>query len=407
MRGSSLLGLLALTLDLCACGEASDRPSSQMDAQVGSDRAETTPIHDAAVDAGDLESDGSAPDAAAPDALALDGAAPAPDAFVPEPEPCTGPGCGPRILSLAANVTTLRSNQQLIVTAVVSDPDGIDDLIGGTLVDPDSGANYGAFQTSASEGAYALTLSWSDLDTVRSIEGPATGVSRALVARFFDAAGNTTEGQLQVNLRCALDDEAPCDGECVNLESSSQHCGACRQPAPSGTSCEAGEPVCWSSSETLCGNECADLSASTLHCGVCGHACPPYPGRSVSCWEDGICSLLDSRTTAVSCNSVCAPNGYTCGWTQWVYGSGGDAVATLGTCGAVPASTDSEGRALTTVNCGCRHYPPANGCALGPEDTVQACTDGCSNDGDRYVDCEDFDCCPVVSCAPGTACGDR
>lgn len=41
-------------------------------------------------------------------------------------------------------------------SVVLTDPDGIDDLIGGTLKDPDSGSSYGAFVTEAGEGAYAL-----------------------------------------------------------------------------------------------------------------------------------------------------------------------------------------------------------------------------------------------------------
>lgn len=42
---------------------------------------------------------------------------------------------------------------------------------------------------------------------------------------------------------------------------------------------------------------------------------------------------------------------------------------------------------------------------MGPENTVEACTDGCSNDGDRFVDCDDFDCCGIVVCEPTTSCG--
>ncbi len=51
--------------------------------------------------------------------------------------------------------------------------------------------------------------------------------------------------------------------------------------------------------------------------------------------------------------------------------------------------------------------PPAPACdgAVGPEDTVAACTDGCSNDGDGFADCEEFDCCDVVTCGPSTFCG--
>jgi hypothetical protein len=44
-------------------------------------------------------------------------------------------------------------------------------------------------------------------------------------------------------------------------------------------------------------------------------------------------------------------------------------------------------------------------CVTGPENTAAACSDGCDNDGDPFVDCEDYDCCGVVSCPVSSACG--
>ncbi len=43
----------------------------------------------------------------------------------------------------------------------------------------------------------------------------------------------------------------------------------------------------------------------------------------------------------------------------------------------------------------------------GRENTIELCSDGCSNDGDRFADCDDFDCCSVagVTCGPSTQCG--
>ncbi len=46
-------------------------------------------------------------------------------------------------------------------------------------------------------------------------------------------------------------------------------------------------------------------------------------------------------------------------------------------------------------------------CAAGPENTTAACSDGCSNDGDRFADCNDYDCCGARSCPANTACGAR
>lgn len=76
----------------------------------------------------------------------------------------------PTILSLKTNVLTVKDTDRLVVSAVVTDPDGIDDLIGGELTTADGTATYGAFATDAGEGAYSIVLSWGDLNTAETIE---------------------------------------------------------------------------------------------------------------------------------------------------------------------------------------------------------------------------------------------
>ena len=68
--------------------------------------------------------------------------------------PCTGDECGmsdaaPRILMINTNTKTIDERAMLVITAVVTDPDGVDDLIGGALTAPEGEATYGAFATSA------------------------------------------------------------------------------------------------------------------------------------------------------------------------------------------------------------------------------------------------------------------
>lgn len=50
--------------------------------------------------------------------------------------------------------------------------------------------------------------------------------------------------------------------------------------------------------------------------------------------------------------------------------------------------------------------PPMLCAVAGPETTQAACSDGCNNDGDGFVDCEDADCClAVTGCPRDTYCG--
>jgi hypothetical protein len=41
------------------------------------------------------------------------------------------------------------------------------------------------------------------------------------------------------------------------------------------------------------------------------------------------------------------------------------------------------------------------------ESTIKACKDGKDNDGDKFIDCDDKDCCGVVDCSkkPKSYCG--
>jgi hypothetical protein len=67
--------------------------------------------------------------------------------------------------------------------------------------------------------------------------------------------------------------------------------------------------------------------------------------------------------------------------------------ANCGGCGKACAGTCSAGACTA-------------GCAAGPENTLARCSDGCSNDGDPYVDCNDYDCCPFrTDCPATTTCG--
>ncbi len=216
-----------------------------------------------------------------------------------EPEACQGEGCGapPRILTFNANVRTLTEGGEVILSAVVTDPDGIGDLIGGVLEDP-GGASYGAFATAGEEGAYGLTLSWAALHAVRPIEfdGEAT---RSLVAAFFDQAGNRTTQVLELTLHCRDAGGSACDGACVSLDSAA-HCGACR--AVCDDVCEDRTCVC-PEGLTRCGGACVDTAVDPTHCGICDMACPGAEGGAPTC-VDGRCA--DPCPGAIeACGGVC------------------------------------------------------------------------------------------------------
>lgn len=108
-----------------------------------------------------------------------------------------------------------------------------------------------------------------------------------------------------------------------------------------------------------------------------------------------ICATMTPETTAEACTDGCDndANGFV--------DCNDFACCSVTECGP----TTGCGR---RSDAGPRPDAPVVACpSTGPETTAAACTDGCDNDGNGFVDCGDFDCCGAVSCAPDTACGRR
>lgn len=324
------------------------------------------------------------------------------------------PNQAPRILSLSSNISTMNETQSLIVTAVVTDPNGVDDLIGGTLDDPSSDATYGAFTTSAAEGSYSLTLSWGAINTVNPLTTTPGGTGRSFRVRFYDVAGSIVSDTFTITMKCAANGYSACDGTCVDLQTDKANCGACGAISRGGLACRSGDSVCADSTLDLCGGTCI-RPMSPDNCGSCDLRCPRHRDFEETCVDVGVCSATDSRLlpdSPTSCTSICAEAGYACsaGNVRSYSELEGPETRSVG-CGDSYAVSDfPTSSEAPRISCTCSltlGTTPTPTCTSGPENTRTACSDGCSNDGDRFSDCEDFDCCGVVSCAAGTACGDR
>lgn len=225
----------------------------------------------------------------------------------------------PVILSFSSNVTSLTPNESLIVTAVITDPQGIADVVGGTLGDP-GGATYGSFAVSTVDGSYSVTLSWSALNTLASINAASGGVDRTFVATFFDQVGHMTSDSLTVHLECETATDGICDGECT------------------------------------------DLQTDDANCATCGHACGTN-GTCVegTCFAPGGCFTV---ATTTDCNAACATEGATCssdacGLSFWGWGDNqlceeADYTASVGFQGyACNAAFSSDPYPPTYARCCC------------------------------------------------------
>jgi hypothetical protein len=191
-------------------------------------------------------------------------------------------GDSPIILSLTTNVTQLIVNSSLVVTAVVTHPQGIAQIIGGQLSDVASGGTYGAFQVSTTGGSYSLTLTWSAIQTVSDITGPIAGVNRGFRAQFFDQQGHSTTKDFTILLTCNDSVSALCSGICTTMVTDYNNCGSCGNscsvfqkdyPGIDFGGCSASH--CWGDStgqiRESCQQQCASYSPP-LSCNIGGGA---------------------------------------------------------------------------------------------------------------------------------------
>jgi hypothetical protein len=219
----------------------------------------------------------------------------------------------PKILTINTNLKTLHETGMLTVSAVVTDPDGIGDVIGGQLLTSDGSSAYGAFATDAGEGAYSLTLDWNAINATESIDTDLCApTSRTFRASFFDAEGNSSYREVSVTLECL---------DSTNVA----HGGYCSRSA--------------------------DDELYTLdHCGSCGHSCPAAPDAACGMLSDdrGVCFVFKETTQRVACSTLCTGVYKRCFGADAHYGNYTADVA----CTELPAATN-YGEPFAKMECFC------------------------------------------------------
>ncbi|MBI4918105.1 MAG: hypothetical protein HY825_19865 [Acidobacteria bacterium] len=165
-----------------------------------------------------------------------------------------------------------------------------------------------------------------------------------------------------------------CDGACVNVQSRSDHCGACDTVCAANELCRAG--VC----ELDCpispdyddcgGTECSSLLSDPENCGACGTACGATEVCSCGACVDACGDLNTDADNCGACGNACGSGEQCCC----------GACTTDTTCPdpcpmvAVPALLEcgADGRACVDVRGDLYHC----GDCEGECDITQACGDG-------------------------------
>lgn len=155
------------------------------------------------------------------------------------PTSTTAPAEGaPVFLSFVANVATLTQDETVTFTAILTDPDGVADIVGGSLYSADESLQFGAFTAEGQPGTYTIALSWAQIHQTDPIEFEGGELPRGFRAVFFDQAANKATSDVELKLVCA--GGAACGGACTDLAVDGLNCGTC------GHVCDGGENACGS-----------------------------------------------------------------------------------------------------------------------------------------------------------------
>jgi hypothetical protein len=195
----------------------------------------------------------------------------------------TTPG-GPEFLSFGTNITTMTETDTVTFVAVLTDPQGLSNLVGGHLTDPTGQIQFGAF-TATNQGSYSLSLTWSQIYEATNFQFVGQGPIK-FIAEFFDVQGRNTTKDATLTLACEAATWGTCGGTCYDFANDSSHCGGCGTCASvSGTTCQSG----------ACAVEVEDASDASS----CLAACAAANGTcSTTCSEfEGVASIAEYTCT--------------------------------------------------------------------------------------------------------------
>lgn len=143
----------------------------------------------------------------------------------------------PVFLSFSANVATLTQDESVTFTATLTDPDGVADIVGGSLYNADESLQFGPFVAAGQPGTYSITLTWGQIHQTETIEFDNGSRPRGFRAVFFDQAGHKATDDAELTLVCA--GGTACDGICTDLGLDALNCGQCGNACDAGA-CESG-----------------------------------------------------------------------------------------------------------------------------------------------------------------------
>lgn len=170
----------------------------------------------------------------------------------------------PEILEVMVSSDNLSEGEALTVTALVTDPDGLDDIVGVSLRAADNSATY-IFLDQISQGTFRVAVTWDDIHAVTPIEFETDQILETAV-QAVDSMGNTDQDFLSTTLTCRGD--VACDGSCTTL-GTSENCGSCGDTCTRPAYCSENQCI----ENTTCGNNIVDLGEQCDGTNLQGFTC--------------------------------------------------------------------------------------------------------------------------------------
>lgn len=206
------------------------------------------------------------------------------------------PDQDPVIIEFSVNPTSISDRESADFYALVTDPQGIDDLIGGSL--KANGATLAAFSGAADEGSYSTTVDFDTLADAYGQDSNGPSGTLTLTASFSDQVGNTSTADLDLDLTCDNGEHLCMDG-CTDVQEDADNCGGCGidcateiansdlDPLPIGAVCDdmgcVGTSECFTraaAGNRSCNDVCDDLGAdchgTVIFTGDCSSAFDYY-----------------------------------------------------------------------------------------------------------------------------------
>jgi hypothetical protein len=238
---------------------------------------------------------------------------------------------GPQFVSFEADVEVLHEGETATFTAVLTDPQGVTDITGGTLKD-ESGAIYGAFVPTRAPGTFTLLVNWDGINLQAPIDfAYNSSLTRTFVAEFADMADHTITSQTLLELACT-NGWASCGGSCLDTTSDILNCGSCGNDCASDACAPGGSCI-----NSMCQGG-APLDCSYLDDGQC----------VVGMCQSGSC-IASSAPVNTPCNDL-----NTC--------TGNDVCSSSGTCGGTTITSCISADGCCPVTCNSSNDSDCTGC---------------------------------------------